>query len=82
MVKLGSADHEVGGCLADFRTVHHETKMLRLGVLAAFFQAVCQYHMKAHAVAIQAFGDACLQLWVCSLVAHGGRLVICRGLQA
>jgi hypothetical protein len=69
-MELRAADHEIGGCLADLRTVHHQSKMLRLCVLAAFFEAMRQRHVKAYAMAIQTFGDACLQFWVCSLVAH------------
>jgi hypothetical protein len=45
---------------ANLGTGHHQAKMLRLDVLAARLEGVCQRRSKTGLIAAQAFVDACL----------------------
>jgi hypothetical protein len=69
LMVLGPARHEVERDAANLRTIHHQLEVLRLGVLAAHFEAVGHRHRQAGNMAFVAVGHTGLHLGA-HLVVH------------
>ncbi|MES2534659.1 MAG: hypothetical protein V4632_02200 [Pseudomonadota bacterium] len=54
IMKMRTAQHEVGCGLANFRTICHQAEMYRLHVFPANFQAMCDRGMQADVMAFLA----------------------------
>jgi hypothetical protein len=63
IVQLRTAKHEVCAGLADFCTVHHQSEVGGLRVLASPLQAVIHGGVKAHAVTAKTLVDTGEQFW-------------------
>jgi hypothetical protein len=58
IMEIGTAQHEVGRCLADFGTAHHQAEVFRFNVFAASHQAVIHSRLQANLMALHASLDA------------------------
>jgi hypothetical protein len=52
LMESGTAQHEVGRCLADFGTAHHHTEMFRFNVFSAGHEAVIHSRLQTNLMAI------------------------------
>jgi hypothetical protein len=78
MFVVGCADeHEMCGRAAHLGARHHQTKMLRLDVLAAGFKAMVHSRTQTYGVTFEACGNAGLHLG--RLVVHCWLLALGRG---
>ena len=62
LAHVGATQQEVCGGLANLRAIEHQTKVLRLGVLAAQFQRGLRYRFQTGDVVVQALVNAMLYL--------------------
>ena len=68
-MQIGSAEHEIGAGLADFRAVQQQPDMRRLAHLPALRKTMCD-RQRADALAVAAILDALLHVVGCHLMAH------------